>query len=162
MGLAQGTGRHFRQTNGLDFALTDQIAQGAHTVFDGDTFVPTVQVVQIDHVGLQSLECFFTGFANGFGATIDDPHQFAIALNIDTGHAAFAGQGEFLSVGFHDLAHQGFIGAKTIQGCSVKQGDTGVHGRQQNTFGLFCRNRGTIGMAQIHATQTNFADLKGT
>ena len=98
MRFAQSTCRNFRQTDALNFALTHQITERAHTVFNGHFFVPTVQVIQIDHIGLQTFESIFTGLANGFGSTIDDAHPFAIAILIDARHAAFAGQGELLAV----------------------------------------------------------------
>ena len=80
-----------------------------------------MQVVQVDDIGLQTLQGVFTGLANGFGAAVNDTHQFAIAIHIHTGHAALAGQGELLTVRFEHFADQSFIGAKTVKCSSVKK-----------------------------------------
>ena len=96
--FAQGVGRHFRQTNAADFSSTYQVSQGAHTLFDGHAFVPAVQVIQVNHIGVETAQTVVAGGFDGVGSSINDPHFFAIPVDIHTLHAAFAGQGETAAV----------------------------------------------------------------
>ena len=160
MGFAQGAGRHLRQTNGLDLALAHQVAQCAHTVFDRHFFVPTVQVIQVDHIGLEAAKCVFAGLFDGFGAAVDDAHFAAVAL-FHALHAAFAGQREAVAVRLHHLAHQRLVGAKAIQRGGVEKRHTLVQGSEQNPLALLGRDRCAISMAEVHAAQADGADVKG-
>ena len=157
--FAQRAGRHLGQTNRLDFALAHQIAQCAHAVFDGHFLVPPVQVIQVDHIGLQAAQRIFTGFLDRLGAAVDDAHFAAIVL-LDTLHAAFAGQSEAVAVGLHHLAHQRFVGPKAIQRGGVKKSHALVQGGEQHTLALFGRDGRAISMAEVHAAQADGADGK--
>ena len=119
-----------------------------------------MQVVQIDHLGLQTAQRVFAGLLDRLGAAIDDAHFGAVAL-VHTLHAAFAGQGEFLAVRLHHLTHQRFVGAKAIQGGGVKKVHALIERSEQNPLALFGRDRCAISVAEVHAAQANGADVEG-
>eukprot|EP01034_Spumella_vulgaris_P030494 gene30494-37719_t len=61
MRAAQRGSRHFRQADAADLARAHQVGQRAHTVFNGHTLVPAVQVVQVNHIGLQTAQAHVVG-----------------------------------------------------------------------------------------------------
>ena len=157
---AQSGGRHFGQANGANLARTHQIGQRPYALFDGHLFVPTVQVVQVDHIGLQASKCVFAGLTDRGRAAINHTYLGAIAL-VHALHAAFAGQNELVAVRLHHLAHQGLVSPKTIKCSSIKKRHTCVQRREQHTLALFARDGSAISVAQVHAAQANGADGEG-
>ena len=156
---AQGCCRHFRQANGTHLAGLHQFSQGAHTVFNRHLFVPAVQVIKVNHVSLQAAQTVFAVAPQRLWPAINDTLHAIGKLHAR--HAALAGQGNLLPVGLEHPANQRLVAAKTIQGGRVKQRDAGIQRGQQNTLALLRRNRLAIGMAQVHAAQTNGTDVKG-
>ena len=114
MGFFEGGGGNFRQADGADFALLHQIGQRADAFFNRDVFIPTVQVVEVDHIGLQALQRGFALLLEGGGAAVD----YALAVN--AAHAAFAGEENLFSVGFERFADQGFVGAEAVKGGGIE------------------------------------------
>ena len=74
MRAAQRGGGHFAQAKGANFSSGHQIGQGTDAVLNRHLLVPAVQVIQVNHVGLQALERGFAGGANGFWPAINDTH----------------------------------------------------------------------------------------
>ena len=159
MGLADGGGRHFTQAQRAHLAFAHQVAQGTHAVFDGHFFVPAVQVVQINHIGLQAAQAVFAVAAQALGAAIDD--AFDTVVELHTCQAAFAGQREAAAVLLEHPTYQGFVGTKAIQGGGVEQGDTRVECGQQQALGGLRAGRHTVRVAQVHAAKANAADAEG-
>ena len=142
-------------------SFAHHVCKCPHAVFNGNRLVPAVQVVQVDHIGLQAAQAVFAGFLQGGRATVNHAHQLAVSRHIHTLHAAFAGQRELVAVRLHDLAHQGFVGAKAIQSCRVEQRHASVQRGEQDALALLAGNRCTIGMAQVHTAQADGTDIKG-
>ena len=155
---AQRGGRHFRQAHRPDLARPHQIAQRTHALLDGHLFVPAVQVVQVDHIGLQALEGSFAGGPQRGGPTVNHAHQLPVASHIHTLHAAFAGQREARAVPAQHPAHRGFAGPEPIEGGGVEMGDPGIQGCQQQALGLLGGNGWAIGMADVHAAKADGTD----
>ena len=74
MRAAQRGGGHFAQAKGANLAGGHQLGQRADAVLNRHLLVPAVQVIQVNHVGLQALERGFAGGANGFWPAINDTH----------------------------------------------------------------------------------------
>ena len=155
---AQRGGRHFRQADRPDLARPHQITQRTHTLLDGHLFVPAVQVVQVDHIGLQAPERGFAGGPQRGGPTVDDAHQLPVASHIHALHAAFAGQREARTVLAQHPTHRGFTGPETIEGGGIEMGDPGIQRRQQQALGLLGGNGWAIGMADVHAAKADGTD----
>ena len=160
MRFVQGSARDFRQANASNVAFFDHVSQCAHTVFNRHAFVPAVQVVQVNHIGLQAAQAVFTGLLNRGWPAVNHPHQFSITRHIHTLHAAFAGQCEFVAMRLHHLADQGFVRAKAVQRGGVKQGHSGVKRCQQYPLALLCSDRRAVGVAQVHAAQADGRNIK--
>src|SRR5688572_18117310 len=58
VGLADRGRRHLAQANGPDLALPDQIGERADAVFDRHALVPAMEVIDVDHLRLQTREAF--------------------------------------------------------------------------------------------------------
>ncbi|MCY1169803.1 hypothetical protein D9M73_98530 [compost metagenome] len=157
MGLAQGAGRNLRQANAANMAFFYQVSQRAHAVLDGYFFVPAVQVIEIDHVGLQATQAVFAVFAYGCRAAVNHTHNLPVAGHIHAMQSTFAGQGELAAMRLHDTADQCFIRAKAIQRGGIEQRHTGIQRGQQHTLALLRRHRRSVGMAEVHATQADGA-----
>ena len=80
-----------------------------------------MQVIQVNHIRLQTSQTVVTSSLDRFRATIDHPHLFAVTLDIDTLHAAFAGQDEATAVLGQDLADDALALTKAIQGRGVEK-----------------------------------------
>lgn len=131
VGLSQRVGRNLGQADGADLARAHQVAQRAHAVLDRHRFVPAVQVVEVDHVGVEALERFLAGRANGLGAAVDHAHLLAVALEVDAGHAALAREREAAAVLGQHAADQALVGAEAVQRGGVEMGHAGVERGQQ-------------------------------
>jgi hypothetical protein len=81
-----------------------------------------VQVVEVDHIGLQTAQAVFAIFAQRLGSAIN--HTLDAIRKSHTRQAALAGQSEALAMGLEHLTQQVFIGSKAIQGGGVKQRDS--------------------------------------
>ena len=109
-----------------------------------------MQVIQINHIGLQTAQGVFAGLTKRLRAAINYPNKLTIA-RVHALHAALAGQRELLAMRLQDFAHQGLIGAKAIQGGGVKKGDTVVECGEQHAFCLLDGDGRAIRVAQVHA-----------
>ena len=161
MRFAQGGCRHFGQADGLDLARAHQVAQGTHAVFYRHRFVPAVQVIQVDHFGLQAAQRGLASGLDGRGPPVDHAHQLAVARHVHALHAAFAGERETFAFSLEHLANQGFVGAKAVQRGGVEQRDTGVECGQQNLFALLGGWRQAVGVAQVHTAKADGGDCEG-
>ena len=161
MRAAQRGGGHFAQAKGANLAGGHQLGQRADAVLNRHLLVPAVQVIQVNHVGLQALERGFARGANGFGPAINDTHQFAFARCIHARHAAFAGQREAAAVSGQHIADQRFIGPEAVQRGRVKHSHTGVQRGQQHALALLCRHWRAVGMAEVHAAEADGRNAEG-
>ncbi len=162
MRAAQRRARYLRQPHAANQPLAHQFAQGPYAVFNRHPLVPAVQVIQVDHISLQPPQAVLAGLAQRGRVAVNDAHQFAVAVDVDTLHAALAGQGDVVALRLQDLANQGFVGAKAIQRRRVKQGHTAFQCRAQHTLALLAGHRRTVSVAQVHAAQTQCRHLKRT
>ena len=158
MRFANGGRRNFTQTQGSDPATFHQTRQFAHTVFNRYFFIPAVQVIQIDHIGLQALEAVLTIFSDGLWASVN--HPLHTIWKTHARHTAFAGQGVALAVWFEHAPHQLFVVTKAIQSGSIKKVDACIQCGEQQAFALFGRRRHPVGITQAHTAQADGADLK--
>ena len=159
MGLANGRRRHFTQAQRAHLALAHQVTQRTHAVLDGHFFVPAVQVIQVDHIGLQAAQAVFAVAAQSLGATIDN--AFDTVVELHTCQTTFAREREAAAVLFEHTADQRLVGTKAIQGGGVEQGDTRVECGQQQALGGLRAGRHTVRVAQVHAAKANAADAEG-
>ena len=159
VGAAQRAGRHFGQAQCAHLAFFHQTRHFAHAVFNGYFLVETVQVVEVNDVGLQAAQAVFAVLAQRRRSAIN--HALDAIRECHARQATLAGQGEALTVGFEHLAQQGFVGPKAIQCGGVKQRDTGIQRGQQHALSGFMRRGHAVGVAQAHAAQTEGRDLEG-
>ena len=120
----------------MNFALPNQIAEGTYAVFNGDLFVPTVQVVQIDHIGFQTAQTVFAIGAKRLGTPIDHTHFLAIAIHIHTMQTAFAGQREATAVSRQSLADDALAFTKPVQSGGIKKIHALIQRGQQEFLGF--------------------------
>ena len=118
-----------------------------------------MQVIQVDHISLQSAQAVFAIASERFRTPIDHPLESVGKLH--TGHTSLAGQCDCPAVRFEHPPEQLFVVAKAVQSSGVKQRNAGIQRCQQNPLALLGRNRRAVGMAEVHAAQANGADLEG-
>ncbi len=108
MGTAQRGGGNLGQADALHLARAHQIGQSVDAVLDRHLLVPSVQVIEVDDVGLQALQAFLAGSLDRPGTAIDD------ALAFYAGHAALAGKEYVLPVRLEHAAEQRFVLAEAV------------------------------------------------
>jgi hypothetical protein len=156
VGPPQGDLRHFGQADRPHLAGSNQIGHRTHALLDRNLLVPAVQVVQVDHVGLQVAQAVFTVTPYGLRTPVDD--TLDPVGEAHAGHAPLACERELVAVAAHHLTHQLLVGTEAVQGRGVEQRDTRVECGKQHTLALLRRGRNTIRMAQVHAAQADGRD----
>ena len=116
-----------------------------------------MQVVKVDHIRLQATQCRLAGGLERFRPAIDHALELAVAFDVRAMHAAFAGQRDFAAMRLQHLPEQRFVRAKAIQRRRVEQRDACIQRGEQHALGLLARRRRAVGMAEIHAAQTDRA-----
>jgi hypothetical protein len=117
-----------------------------------------VQVVKVDHVGLQAAQAVFAIPADRLGPAVD--HALHAIVELHACHAALAGQRELAAVLREHVAHMRFARAETVERCGVEVGHAVVERGEQHALGLFPGHRRTVSVADVHAAQADGADLE--
>jgi hypothetical protein len=87
----------------VHLALANQIIEPSHDFFDGRNFVPHVDPVKVDVIGLQPLQARFYGLHHILALVIS---RVRICARI--GQAVFRGQDHALAMVLHKLAEKRF------------------------------------------------------
>src|SRR3982750_2770981 len=107
MSPAQGSGAYLGQSDRPDLAGRLEISHRAHGVFDGNTLVPAMQIVQVDVLGPEISQRLLADGADPLGPAID--HAFAFA----TEEPAFARDDDVVRTPREHLADEFLVGAKS-------------------------------------------------
>ena len=119
-----------------------------------------VQVVKVDHIGLQASKRIFAGLTDRGRASVNHSHLGFIAL-VHALRATSAGHNELVAVRLLQIAHQGLVSPKTTERSGIERRHIRVQRRKQYTLALYAGNRCTIGVAEVHAAQADSADGEG-
>ena len=119
-----------------------------------------MQVVEINHVGLQAAQAVFAIAPQRLWPAVD--HTANAIGELHARHATLARQRDALPVRLQHAAKQRLVLAKPIQGSRVEQRDARVQRGLQDALRLLRRDWLAVSMAQVHAAQANGADVKGT
>ena len=123
--------------------------QCADGVFDGNAFVPTMQIVQIDSLGSKIAQRFLADGTNRFRPTVE--HALAIA----TEQSALARDDDIVRSPGEDLADQLFVYAKSVQRGGIEMRDAEIERSAQHLLGHVARLRRAVRMRQVHATEAD-------
>ena len=121
LGFAKSYRRHLGQTNAANFSGPYQITQSAYAFLDGHSFIPAVQVIQVNHIRVEATQTVVAGGLDGFGSAINHSHFFTVTVDINPLHTAFAGQDEATAVFGQNLADDAFALTKAIKGCGIEK-----------------------------------------
>jgi len=153
--LAQGRRGDFRKADCPDLPLLHQIRQRPDAVLDGHVPVLPMEVIEIDHVGLQALQAVAARAPQRLGTTVDHPRARLVPED-----PALAGEHDVGAVRLEDRADELLVGAESIEGCGVEQRDAAIERRAQDRLGDVPRRRRGVGVAEVHASQPEGRDAE--
>ena len=146
-------GRHFGQSHGANLALAHQFRKRAHALLDGHAFLPTMQIVKIDDLGLEASQTILASLFEGLRPAVDDAPRTCIGTHaLD---AALACQRKLPAKRREGAPHQFLVRAKTVQRRGVEMSHAKIARPHQNARRRLRRRRHAIGMTQIHAPKTD-------
>ena len=138
-----------------DLPLLHQIGERADAVLDRHALVPAVQIVQVDHIGLQALRrlssqvCFrISGLPSSSRRARNMPHLLASTNS--------------LAPVFERFAEQRFVGAEAVERGRIEKGVAEVERLQQHLRRGFRIGRRAIGVAQAHAAEADGGNFERT
>src|SRR5258708_22130451 len=105
-----GLGRSFRETDGLDLAFFDELAQGADRLLDWRGWIDPVLVIEVDVVGAKSLERSLERNPDVFRAAV---HCRRIAIAVRD-QAELRCQDHIVAATGEGATDQLFIGVRSI------------------------------------------------
>jgi hypothetical protein len=152
MRATQGGGADFRQSDRADLAGRLEFHELADGVFDGNAFVPAMQIVQVDVFGPEIAQRLLADRADRFRPAVD--HALAVA----TEQAAFARDHDVVRPPGEDFADQLLVGAESVERRGVEMCDSEIERPAQHLLGHLARLRWAIGMRQVHATKADRGD----
>ena len=127
MRLAQRRGGDLRQADRPDLPLLHQIRQRPDAVLDRHVRVLAVQVIQIDHVGLQARQTVVAHAPQRVGTRVDRPPARLVPE-----HPALAGEHDVGAMRLEDGAEELLVGAESIEGRGVEHRDAAIERRAQD------------------------------
>ncbi len=113
-----------------------------------------MQVIEVDHVGLQALERILAIALDTGRLAVDD------ALTVDAGHAALADQGDLVAHRLQERPDQFLIAAETVEAGGVEMVDAQIQRLLQQRVALLQRRRRAVGVAEIHAAEADLGDVE--
>ena len=132
-----------------NLALLDETSECTDTFFDRDIEVAAVQVIEVDHVGLQVCETLIAGLLDrGRGAI-----NAALALVIDH-DAALARQHELTAPLPEDPADELFVVAETVDARGVEERVPDLESMKQGAFRFYGVGF-PVGLGHAHAPNAN-------
>ena len=155
MRLAQRRGGDLRQADRPDLPLVHQIRQRPDAVRDRHVRILAVQVIQIDHVGLQARQAVIAHAPQCVRARVDRPPARLVAE-----HPALAGQHDIGAMRLEDGAEELLVGAESIEGGGVEHRDAALERRAQDAFRHIPWRRRGVGVAQVHAPEPEGRDAE--
>jgi hypothetical protein len=150
---AQLVRTHFREARQQDLAFGDKIRQRPDRILDRDVRVWPVKVIEVYHVRLQTLQARLAGGLDGFRTAIQGP------LAIPKPKDAFAGQEKVLTASAQRFTDQFLTPAKAIQRRGVEKITPEIERPDQKRLRFVFRDRGAIGMTDVHASEAHRIDL---
>src|SRR5258705_10154588 len=103
MRFSKRIGGDFGKPDGLDLSLSHDVGHGPDAVFDRNPLVPAVEVIEIDHIGLQALEAVLAGLCQNLRPAVDLAQSLRVAE-----HAAFAREDVVATAMLERIADEGF------------------------------------------------------
>ncbi len=150
----------FRKPEVFDLTLLDQFLHRACDIFDGYARVHSVLIQQIDDINLQSLKRPFDGLLYVLGLAVHTgrPGLVIFASEVET---KLGGDHHFAAIGGKRLAHEFFVGERTVDFGGVEESDAAIHGGggRRCSSSPSCLWAGRAGLIS-HAAQADGRDFK--
>src|SRR5436190_1731536 len=109
MRAAQGGGAHLGEADSANLAGRLEFRQRSNGVFDGNSLVPTMQIVQVDALGAEIAQRLLADRTDRLWPAVD--HAFAIAAE----QAAFAGDDDVVRPPRENFADELLVSTKSVQ-----------------------------------------------
>ena len=141
----------------LDLAFADQVLDRTGDIFDRHVRVDAMLIEQIDDAGLPSLERGFIHLFDVLGTAVKAPLRAVFRIDIE---AELGCDDHLIAERGQRLAHQLFVRERAIDFGGVEEGNPSFERRPDERDSFLLIYRGTVAIAQAHATQPDGRNLQ--
>ena len=151
LGARNRLGTGFGKPPAEDLSFGDQVLHEKRHLFDGHLRVDTVQIIEIDVIGLQTRERPFDRLAKHFGTRVE---VLRAGLEVEL-NAALRRDHDFVADGLQGLAHKRFVRVGPVAFGRVEERDAEVVRLVNEADHFLFRRGGTVAVAHSHAAETD-------
>lgn len=132
----------------FDVSGFDQFFDSPGDILDRDIRVDAMLIEQVDAVGPKSLQRILGHFADAFGAAVESVRRLAV-LETELGR-----DDDLVSIRSKCFSEQFFVIPRSVRFGGVKERDTKIDGRMQQSDCFVLFDRGTVAETQAHTAET--------